>query len=152
MAFIMATVLMGGMLMLAIMMGALGRVVEQRHPGHLGQGHHMGMTGQRLGHEAFQLGADPDHLIGLVDGANIRWAQGKIMGRGAGGQQYLGFTHPFRDGGGDEAQGFDGRQYCGGAHRQADHEQGGEQGKNSHRDLVRTDECDNITENRTVIL
>ena len=58
----------------------------------------MGMLGQRFGHEAFQLGTDPDHQVGLIDVANIGGAQGEIMGRGAGRQQHLGLAYAVGDG------------------------------------------------------
>ena len=94
------------MIVIIMVMGIvtiLSRVVEQRHPLNLSQGQSMGMIGQRLGHKTFQLWANPHHQIGTVDAANIGRAQGKIVGRGAGGQQYLGLAHPVSDRCCDEA-------------------------------------------------
>ncbi|MOA12258.1 hypothetical protein D3C78_1322360 [compost metagenome] len=91
-----------------LLMPGLLAVVEQRHALDPGQGQHMGMLGQRLGHEAFQLRADPHHQISLVDAANVGRAQGEVVGGGAGRQQHLGFTHAVGDGSGNETERFDG--------------------------------------------
>ena len=142
MTFIAVIVLMGCVVMVVVVMmsgilAALSRVVEQRHPRNLGQGQLVGMLGQRLGHETFQLGADPHHQIGVIDAANIGRTQGEVVGRGAGWQQDFGLAHAIRDGRRDKTQGFDGGQHLEGADRQTHCQQRSDQSKNSHRGLVR---------------
>ena len=135
MPFIMVTVLVGSMIVIIMVMGTvtiLSRVVEQRHPLNLSQGQSMGMIGQRLGHKTFQLGANPHHQPSTVDAANIGRAQGKIVWRGTGRQQYLGLAHPVSDRRGNEAKGLDGGQYLNSTNRQTHRQQGSEKRNNSH--------------------
>ena len=137
MPFIMITVCLGLVFMIVVVVALLSHVVEQGHARHLSQGQRMGVLCKRLCHETFQLGADPHHQIGVIDAANIGGAQGKVMGRSAGRQQYPGLTHAIGDGGRDKAKGFDGGQHLEGAGRQTHRQQGSDQCKNSHRYLVR---------------
>ena len=119
-------------IVLMAIVAILGRVVEQRHTRHLGQGQDMGVIGQRLAHEPLQLGADPDHQIGLPDLAYIGGTQREVVGRSAGWQQDFRLTHTFRDRRGNKAQGLDGGQHLHGTNRQTHRQQGSEKSNNSH--------------------